>query len=494
MSKRKHPLDKSRQIIERIVIEGKLILKTPTHFGNGDTNGTTDMPLLLDETDGSALLLGTSIAGALRNYVRERVLGFGCEQPDPKTVTMLFGFVGQAEDEGEQSCLIVDDALGGVPKIELRDGVRIDPETRTAKIDDKGKGYKFDLQLLQPGTTFDLRFELLVSEDHDPDLIRWLAVALDALASEKIALGLRKRRGFGRCSVQKWTVTQLDMRKPEGLLAWIAEGHPNSTAAKIESGANIANLLGVSIGEMPDVRQLFTMNAKFALQSSLLIRSGFGQDDLGADTVHLHTTQWDNPKKRVPVLSGTSLAGVLRGRAMRIVRTLALATDKHQLPPSIIELINDMFGPDEIATDHLNMRASRLITRETKVERGTSLVQNRIRIDRFTGGAYNSALFSQQPLFGNDSASVTVKLALQSPSEAEVGLLLLLLKDLWTGDLALGGEASVGRGRLRGISAELEWNEQRWKLRQKSADTSLRIDGDRNVLEACVSKLREVIS
>ncbi|MGB0384010.1 MAG: RAMP superfamily CRISPR-associated protein [Ardenticatenaceae bacterium] len=495
MSKREHPLDKSRQIIERIVIEGKLILKTPTHFGNGDTNGTTDMPLLLDETDSSALLLGTSITGALRNYVRERVFGFGREQADPEAVTMLFGFVGQEEDEGEQSCLIVDDALGGVPKIELRDGVRIDPETRTAKIDEKGKGYKFDLQLLQPGTAFDLRFELLVSQDHHPDLIRWLAVALDALANEKIALGLRKRRGFGRCFVREWTVTQLDIRKPEALLAWIAEGHPEwTTAAKPQSGANIANLLGVSIDDMLDARRLFTMKAKFALKSSLLIRSGFGQDDLGPDMVHLHTTQWDNPKKRVPVLSGTSLAGVLRGRAMRIVRTLTLATDKNQLPPSITELINDIFGPDEIATDNLNMRASRLITYETKVEGGTSLVQNRIRIDRFTGGAYHSALFSQQPLFGNDSGSVTVNLTLQSPSEGEVGLLLLLLKDLWTGDLPLGGEASVGRGRLRGIYAELDWNGQRWKLRQKSANAPLRIDGDRNVLEACVSKLREVIS
>ena len=339
-----------------------------------------------------------------------------------------------------------------------------------------------------------MRFELLLSQNHDPDLIRWLAVALDALANGKIALGLRKRRGFGRCLVQEWTVTQQDMRKPEGLLAWITEGHPNSTAAEIQSGANIANLLGVSIDKMPDARRLFTIKAKFALESSLLIRSGFGQDDLGPDMVHLHTTQWDNPKKRIPVLSGTSLAGVLRGRAMRIVRTLALATDKNQLPPSIRELINDMFGPDEIATDHLNMRASRLITHETKVERGTSFVQNRIRIDRFTGGAYNSALFSQQPLFGNDSACVTVNLTLQSPSETEVGLLLLLLKDLWTGDLPLGGEASVGRGRLRGFFAELDWNGQSWKFRQKSAGTSLKIDGDRNVLETCVSKLREVIS
>ena len=31
--------------------------------------------------------------------------------------------------------------------------------------------------------------------------------------------------------------------------------------------------------------------------------------------------------------------------------------------------------------------------------------------------------------------------------EAQAGLLLLVLKDLWSGDLPLGGESSVGRGR-----------------------------------------------
>ncbi len=33
--------------------------------------------------------------------------------------------------------------------------------------------------------------------------------------------------------------------------------------------------------------------------------------------------------------------------------------------------------------------------------------------------------------------------------------MLLLLKDLWTGDLPIGGESSVGRGRLKGLSATL---------------------------------------
>ena len=53
--------------------------------------------------------------------------------------------------------------------------------------------------------------------------------------------------------------------------------------------------------------------------------------------------------------------------------------------------------------------------------------------------------------------------------QAQVGLLLLVLKDLWTGDLPLGGESSVGRGRLRGQEATLTQKSRgkdagEWKL------------------------------
>jgi hypothetical protein len=45
---------------------------------------------------------------------------------------------------------------------------------------------------------------------------------------------------------------------------------------------------------------------------------------------------------------------------------------------------------------------------------------------------------------------------LRAPRDSEIGLLLLLLKDLWTGDLPLGGGVSVGRGRLKGVRAEIK--------------------------------------
>jgi hypothetical protein len=48
----------ARGIRQRLVIEGDLILQTPAHFGNGDGDDLTDMPLLLDPlTERCPLLL-----------------------------------------------------------------------------------------------------------------------------------------------------------------------------------------------------------------------------------------------------------------------------------------------------------------------------------------------------------------------------------------------------------------------------------------------------
>jgi hypothetical protein len=100
-------------------------------------------------------------------------------------------------------------------------------------------------------------------------------------------------------------------------------------------------------------------------------------------------------------------------------------------------------------------KSSRLVVHEIVIEKAIDLVQNRIAIDRFTGGAYHGALFEEKPIFGGDETIVTIELELRNPYNHEIGLLLLLLKDLWTSDLAVGGESSIGRGRLKGIKADL---------------------------------------
>lgn len=525
-----------RHIIKRIIVRGTLVLNTPTCLGQGDTDSPTDLPLLRDSLDKNyALLTGSSIAGALRNYLREHSKGY--EESDrrndivPKLFGDLFAYKNeQSESEPKkielrekdtQSLLIIDDAISTKPiQAELRDGVRIKSDTRTA--DD---GAKYDLELLQAGTEFPLCVELLLEKKeeeqtkqkvYEDELLKALALALQGLEPQKdpndsesqnlsrsgeICLGMKKRRGFGRCKVKAWQVWQFDLTQDDKRLEWLLFEHwCTELSPKRETYSSIATALGVSLDEEEDKRDRFLIHATFKLVGSLVIRSGQNSTGRVPDVVHLKSHR-PGKSDAESVLSGTSLAGVLRHRAERIVNTL------HEVNQQITkEIVNDIFGfvsdnkaskqPEaNEAKKKPDAKASRLVVHEKVIEDATELVQNRIAIDRFTGGAYHGALFDEQPIFGSDKTLVNIELELRNPKEHEIGLLLLLLKDLWTRDLPVGGESSIGRGRLQGRDATLtqyEWDEEK-KLQQKKTWTIAQA-GENQLLEVSeASRLEEFV-
>ncbi len=527
-----------RQIRERWVIQGNLIFETPVHFGGGEAGDFTDMPILMDELTQRPLLPGTSIAGALRNYLREREWGDGVPLPSrPKegsdkekeaklkqrqknerrlATTLLFGGY-RGDDDGLQSPLIIDDSIGQKVRFELRDGVAIDGATRTAA-DDK----KFDMELLSAGTTFPLCFELAAgvplppkdAEDWDEEaeyvahrdkLLQALAATLQGLSEGEITFGARKRRGFGQGKVAEWTVQHYDLTQNGGLLAWLADGRDNWTDP-VESitDKNIIAALNESLTPLADKRQRATLTAEFGVNGSLLIRSGFAEKETAPDMTHLHSYSPDSDK-RVPVVPGTSWAGALRQRAVKIVKTLTAVqiNDADAIQKKATKIVDAIFGPAEIERDD-RMYASRLSVAESRVKNGHSLVQTRVSIDRFTGGALESHLFDQQPLYGDEDTRLTLTLTLRPPSpntpeetefirDREIGLLLLLLKDLWTGDLRIGGEASVGRGKLRGLAAELKTPTDCWTFTATKA--GLDVSGsEKGALQQFVNDLNEEVA
>lgn len=459
---------RQRIVRRRIIIRGTLVLMTPTHLGDGDSEGATDMALVRDARDPKlALLTGASIAGALRNYVREYQAGaFAEEQFDDDVLKkqlaeLLFGGI-KASDNGSQSPLIINDALAIPSAYELRDGVKIDATTRTP-----AEKTKYDLELLAAGTAFPLQFELaladLVSDDnrhlsqtspqtqqvYEQRLIAALALALDGLAHGEIALGMKKRRGFGRCKVERWEVWDFDLTNPRELTQWIRFERGTSSVARI--GDDIRTLLPSTEHPPDDARARLSLTATFGLEGSILIRSGHAEAVLGPDVVHLHARQVSGESK--PVIAGTSLAGVLRHRAERIANTL--------VPGSGQGFANHLFG--RVGNSRRRTgdsgQASRLIIHESVIDHAeTTLVQNRVGIDRFTGGALDGALYNAQPAFARPDTRIELRIDLINPTDVEKGLLLLLLKDLWTSDLPVGGESSIGRGRLRGITARIHDN------------------------------------
>jgi len=309
--------DASRKIKEKIVLECDLGLETPAHFGNGEASEMTDLPVAADFLDGKTpVLTGASIAGALRSYLVSREKGYLKADEtislgsSVKTYAIILFGGNKGDDTGKQSPLIIEDAFGQGDgfAIETREGVKIESKSRTAAND-----MLYSRQLWQAGTAFKLRFELLLSDNDVENEKRKiaLATALAGFSDGSITLGARKRRGYGQVRAKNWRVKSYDLKTKAGLLDWLKNGATGTTFS------DPATALGVTLLSK-DERQYFNIDAAFTLDSSMLIR-GSGAEDVGPDMEHLHSQRKD---KRVPIISGTSLAGALRARALKIANTI----------------------------------------------------------------------------------------------------------------------------------------------------------------------------
>src|SRR5690606_23595437 len=120
-----------------------------------------------------------------------------------------------------------------------------------------------------------------------------------------------------------------------------------------------------------------------------------------------------------------------------------------------------LFGCVDESKKERNQIKSRLRIEETilRNDEVAPMVQDRIKIDRFTGGTVDGALFNSEPIWTTGDENITLCLSiLKDVKPIEKKLLLMLLKDLWMEDLAIGGEKNVGRGLLIGQKASIYEN------------------------------------
>lgn len=361
------------------------------------------------------------------------------------------------------SALIVADAacVNKQAKTAIRDGVRV--VTRSGSAAERAK---FDVEVVERGTEFELRLECIIRAGDDNSELEQLFLALlHGFQQGDIRLGARTRRGYGRGKVASWEIRDLKMNNSEDVMAWLRdEAWPlpasNLTPQPLPS----------------DQRQYFCLEADFILRTSLLIRSS-PSDPEAPDMVHLHSAG-------EPVVPGTSFAGALRHRASLIATTIGWSEDA----------VSEIFGPvheQEAGNPQEGLWASRVWIEEQLVKNVESRWQNRVAIDRFTGGSLQSALFNEKPVFPQESTShLKLKLTLEEPDDAEIGLLFLTLRDFWNGHAALGGETSNGQGVKAGLQLKrCGSSADEWEFSQVgNGMTLVGCSGDASFLKCCVEK------
>jgi CRISPR/Cas system CSM-associated protein Csm3 (group 7 of RAMP superfamily) len=430
---------KRDHIIERWVAEGEWIARSALHTGGDPTGSTVDMALLRSAS-GEFLIPGASLAGAARNYLArltatEAEYRAGGESP---VLAALFGAPMAGSQPAYASLLVSADAPAvGVNSAVVRENNKIEPESGIAADE-----AKFNLEVLPAGARFRVRLGLTIYQELPGKVDRaavlsYFRALLEGFQRGEIRLGARTRKGFGEGAVAQWDLRRMDMSNRAHVVAWLRQ-----SPKQVEPAMALAEL-----GELPqDHREWLEIEASYRLRTSMLIRSN-SEEPAMPDSAHL-------VEGGRAILSGTSVSGVLRQRVERIAKTMKLPG----LPGTV------MFGPRPNGRqDRRNdLKAGRLWVSEGTLDHVKQPVQSRVALDRFTGGALETALFDEAPCYPEKgeaaNASIRLRLELRGGEEDEVlpALLLQAFKDLWLGDLPIGGETGGGRGVLEGLSARIE--------------------------------------
>ena len=415
-------------IIYRYFVKGKLTLKSPLVLGCGE-NSNSDKDISRN-WQGEVFIPSTSIAGAVRHYL-DSIL----EKDSGEENKLIRQILGETEEDSKQSIITFYDGEGMENAvINIRDGVLIKPIYRVAE-----KHAKFNYEILEPGASCRFRIELIYRANPENsnnilEIENLLYLILMGFSTGDIRLGAKNARGFGEVKLSDLIILKLDMKEKEERLQWLEFTWDGFTSGNIQLNELRNNLLNI-------VQNKTNIKVEFIIPYSILIRSP-NPNPNEEDVTHLSSMGKS-------VISGTSWTGALRNAIFEAARCL----DKVDQANLIVE---KLFGFAKTKKQEPNYeeraQKSRIFIKESIIQsneshRQTMASYTHNKIDRFTGGTVDSALFTVKPSFGG---VVILDITIFDAMKYEIGLVLLGIKELWHGLQPIGGTTNVGRGILSG--------------------------------------------
>jgi CRISPR/Cas system CSM-associated protein Csm3 (group 7 of RAMP superfamily) len=395
-------------IVKRIAVKADCEFVSPALIGSG-YGENTDSDIVRDAS-GNPFLPGSTVAGVLHSL---------CP-------FALFGI-----DDRISPLWVLDSELDG-QIIEL-DGVALDRETKVA-LEQK----KYDYEAIATGAKFTLRLLLTVREnDNTKNFEDLLKKLIGAVTFSDLSFGAKTRRGFGRVKCNAVSQREFDLSPGDidMLNEWIAFDWNNAagfTPAESESFCADSEKLTVRL----------KIDGSIMIRDTRNIYEGLGVEEKEPDYKHISI----NGK---PVIPGTAWAGAFRSGLYRL---LGSRVKKN----SVTAYLDDVFGfvkenNKKAEVSLITFGASTLEPIDKKTDGYRSIT--RVKIDRFTGGTADGALFTEKPWFGGETT-----LEIRYPSERDdiKELLLLAIEGIDKGLIQIGGETAIGRGFLKVLSVNGE--------------------------------------
>jgi len=484
------------RFLARIVIEAN----TPLSVGSGDKDIITNQSIIRD-VNGLPFIPGTAIAGILRHAMREsdakQIFGFQ-ETPEGrrkrKEKYLRDGYkesdFQENIDEGSQiifssahpvinkkgevvegllSNSFDDKSLRHFMYLPIRQHVRINEKGASA---DEGK---FDDEVVYKGTRFCFEVEMLSETEDKKEVFKDV---LSELASSTIQIGSGTRSGLG----------EIKIIPPLCQFAYLNLKIKNHRDTYIQKSSSLNDLfwnnpLFIQNEELTKKEEGWTTyQLELTPEDFFLFGSGFGNDDANMIPVKESILDWSGEgetpylKNDFILIPGSSIKGTLSHRvAYHYNKLNRIFTDvitkgleKEEIPIKISEHVGDknkavrtLFGYTT-QNDNDAVRGNILISdviQGKKHEQTKTL--NHVSIDRFTGGAIEGALFTEEVMYGKDDTyKLTFKVKYEALKDNDVKQAFEeALFDITEGMLSLGGGVNRGHGCFTGKIIENGYKE-----------------------------------
>ena len=414
----------SRKIIAKITVKGTLNTVTPLSIGGTGMGEHVDIELATDGS-GQCYIPGTSLAGAVRSWCERHI-----------EIEEFFG--NNDNQTGASRIFMYDLPVPSVIK-ERRHGISISDETGTVR-----DGFFYTRALLPRGTSIPFGLELDVTDENDGGT---LALILEALQTGTIRLGGCKTRGMGKVILKDVDVNYYDFNDSTGLDRWL-----NNEPASIKT------LDGFNKPEQKN-QTLYHVTIHWKPEAGLMVKSGY--DGIETKIMPLISGVDEGGRKISPVIPGSSLKGIFRSHARKIINTISCDE----------RIVEDMFGHQEktgrVMIDDVYCNTDNPVELEAWIDEEPDALNaftsenQHVAIDRFTGGASEGALYNARPVNKSwEPINITLNTFPEISEELlkqELALLKLLVRDFSEGYISIGFGSNRGLGKIV-CESEIEYS------------------------------------
>lgn len=401
------------KIVKRVVIFAQVKFTSPLSVSAGEGEWT-DSDLLRDG-DGRPFVAGSSLAGAMRAYLGRK-----------KSEACLMGYSGKDNDGKMSSLLLTDMILEDAYATGIRDGVALS-EKKTALT-----AGKYELEILEAGAKAHFYMELVIREqDDEEEMLQEIAEILNGIETGEIRIGCKKTRGFGAFRIEFLSSRTFSCDN------YLEYRNAYQEAEYRKKG----NELEEWQAHNQNKGQMIHIEVPLKMDGGISIRQ-YAAKKGEPDFVHL-------TDHGMAVIPGSSFAGAIRHRVKKILNEL----EQQGIHTPREEAVNIAFG----YADKEHSCSSNVIINEAEIHNARPLVMVRTGVSRFESSVKQRTLYKEKTYVeGRFTLQIAVRKG-KNPQDEQwiLGLVLLAVKDLQNGLLAVGGQTAVGRGIFRADGALL---------------------------------------